>query len=188
MYGRMRQKIQSLFSVHRDVCHGLFKLEDHSCNTPTTVTKLLLQLLNSCHHSSSPATQDSYNTEKALAWLTAAHAEERALRQALKGEVEATQVSVCACCSVMCFAPYVCVHHVVLMCAALLVRECVHMRGISSLCAANLPVQVHVHLSMFIALNAPRHGYLSSCVHVLHCGAFSYGYHSSCEQKSHFGA
>jgi hypothetical protein len=32
--------------------------------------------------------QDSYNTEKALAWLTAAHAEERALRQALKGEVE----------------------------------------------------------------------------------------------------
>lgn len=32
--------------------------------------------------------QDSYNTEKALAWLTAAHAEERALRQSMKGEVE----------------------------------------------------------------------------------------------------
>eukprot|EP00983_Pelagomonas_calceolata_P055575 1144213-Pelagomonas_calceolata.AAC.3 len=38
-------------------------------------------------------TQDSYNTEKALAWLTAAHAEERALRQKLKDEVETTQVN-----------------------------------------------------------------------------------------------
>jgi len=37
------------------------------------------------------ARQDSYNTEKALAWLTAAHAEERALRQKLKDEVETTQ-------------------------------------------------------------------------------------------------
>src|SRR5690242_18647505 len=34
-----------------------------------------------CNHS-----QDSYATEKALAWLTAAHAEERALRSAARAE------------------------------------------------------------------------------------------------------
>jgi hypothetical protein len=38
--------------------------------------------------------QDSYNTEKALAWLTAAHAEERMLRVAMKTEVEEARVRV----------------------------------------------------------------------------------------------
>jgi hypothetical protein len=37
--------------------------------------------------------QDSYNTEKALAWLTAAHAEERALRVAIKAQMVELQVS-----------------------------------------------------------------------------------------------
>ena len=37
--------------------------------------------------------QDSYNTEKALAWLTAAHAEERALRVGIKSQMVEMQVS-----------------------------------------------------------------------------------------------
>lgn len=41
----------------------------------------------------SEARQDSYNTEKALAWLTAAHAEERSLRLAIKAEVEDVQLA-----------------------------------------------------------------------------------------------
>ena len=34
------------------------------------------------------AKQDSHNTEKALAWLTAAHAEERALRVSMKTQLQ----------------------------------------------------------------------------------------------------
>ena len=37
------------------------------------------------------ARQDSVNTEKAVAWLTNAHAEERAARQALKGQLQELQ-------------------------------------------------------------------------------------------------
>ncbi|KAG2426002.1 hypothetical protein HXX76_013373 [Chlamydomonas incerta] len=39
----------------------------------------------------SEARQDSVNTEKAVAWLTNAHAEERAARQALKGQLQELQ-------------------------------------------------------------------------------------------------
>ncbi len=38
------------------------------------------------------ARQDTVNTEKAIAWLTSAHAEERAARQVLRGQVQELQV------------------------------------------------------------------------------------------------
>lgn len=38
------------------------------------------------------ARADGYNTEKALAWLTAAHAEERAMRASLKEQLANKQV------------------------------------------------------------------------------------------------
>eukprot|EP00198_Chlamydomonas_reinhardtii_P012520 XP_001701857.1 flagellar associated protein [Chlamydomonas reinhardtii] len=42
-------------------------------------------------YQSQQARQDSVNTEKAVAWLTNAHAEERAARQALKGQLQELQ-------------------------------------------------------------------------------------------------